>query len=128
MIGQYIRTGNTIEAFKLKDKMIEEGIAPSVVTYSTLISGLCKQGDMEESMKLLDHMAEAGMGTDLFAYSNLVRSYVKCGDIEKVSKLHNMMQIRCPSSVIISHEPMVLTKCSDSKGMPDDYYMSEAVS
>ena len=71
------------------------------------------------------------MHTDLVPYSNLVRGYVKCGDMKKVSKLHDMMQMRCPSCGIISHEPMTLDECSDAEGIPDKYYMyymSEAVS
>ena len=77
-----------------------------------LINGFCKLGDMEESTKLLDQMIKAGMHTDM----------------KKFSKLHNMTQMRCSSSGIVSPEPAILDDYSDAEGMPDNYYMSEAVS
>ena len=67
---------------------------------------------MEESTKLLDQMIKAGVHTDT----------------KKFSKLHNMTQMRCPSCGIVSPEPAILDDCLDAEGMPDNYYMSEAVS
>lgn len=112
LIDQYCKIGNTREALKLKDRMEEEGIALSIITYVALINGFCKLGNMEESTKLLDQMIKAGVHTDM----------------KKFSKFHNMSQMRCPFSGIVSPEPKILDDCLNAEGILDNYYMSEAVS
>lgn len=56
LIDGHVKAGNMTEAFSFKQKMVEERISPDAVTYTTLINGLCLQGDVGTSMNLLDQM------------------------------------------------------------------------
>ncbi|KAK9162948.1 hypothetical protein Syun_003850 [Stephania yunnanensis] len=48
MIDGYCKMGELGEASKLLVKMLDNGIAPDVVTYNTLTSGFCKERRVED--------------------------------------------------------------------------------
>ncbi|ONM59770.1 Putative pentatricopeptide repeat-containing protein [Zea mays] len=73
--------------------MIEEGIHPTVFTYSILINGLCTQGYMEEAIKLLDQMIENNVDPNYVTYWTLIQGYVRCGNMIEISKIYDKMHI-----------------------------------
>jgi leucine-rich PPR motif-containing protein len=74
--------------------MIEDGIKPTVFTYSILIHGLCTQGYMEEAIKLLDQMIENNVDPNYVTYWTLIQGYIRCGNMKEISKLYDEMHIR----------------------------------
>jgi leucine-rich PPR motif-containing protein len=106
--------------------MLKEGISPSIITYSSLINGFCKQSDVEEAMKLLNEMKASNVDQTIATFSKLVEGCIQHGDVKKMSKLHNMMHMACPSAGITSHKQMELSELSNAKEMLDSYTISEA--
>lgn len=52
------KNGNLDKAFELKDKMMKNGVKPSLITYSVLINGFMKSGKYDEANSVLDEMLE----------------------------------------------------------------------
>ncbi|KAF9609392.1 hypothetical protein IFM89_015733 [Coptis chinensis] len=71
--------------------MVEECIGPSFITYSTLVNGICKHGDMEMSLKFLDQMIEAGVHPNMVTYCTTLQDYIKRGDAQQISQLFNKL-------------------------------------
>lgn len=46
LLKGFLSQERMIEAYALWDGMIKEGVLPNVVTYNTLINGLCSVGNM----------------------------------------------------------------------------------
>lgn len=63
------------KAMKLFDSMVEECCTPDVVTYNTLINGICKEGNMEKALKLMDEMLERGLAPTKFTYTSLIQGH-----------------------------------------------------
>ncbi|GKV09427.1 hypothetical protein SLEP1_g20932 [Rubroshorea leprosula] len=58
------------------------GHCPNAVTYTTLINGYCKIGDLGTAHKLLDEMHECGVVPNSLAYSVLIRWVFRRRDVE----------------------------------------------
>ncbi|CAL2227531.1 unnamed protein product [Prunus armeniaca] len=54
------------------NRMLDEGIAPDVVTYNTVIEALCKERQTEEALSVLELMSQRGMRLDIFTYNSLI--------------------------------------------------------
>ncbi|KAG9444602.1 hypothetical protein H6P81_015942 [Aristolochia fimbriata] len=52
--------GNLHEALLLRDKMTDSGIELDLYAYTTIIWGLCKDGNVKEARKLLEEMTASG--------------------------------------------------------------------
>ena len=52
--------GNVKEAIKLFQQMKDSSLVPDVITYSTLMDGLSKDGTLQEANKLLDGLRSEG--------------------------------------------------------------------
>ncbi|KVI01434.1 Pentatricopeptide repeat-containing protein [Cynara cardunculus var. scolymus] len=58
--------------FRLLDEMKEHGVHPSVVTYNTIINGLCKSGRTAEAYEI-----SIGIRGDVVTYSTLLHGYIR---------------------------------------------------
>ncbi|KAI3983956.1 hypothetical protein MKX01_035083, partial [Papaver californicum] len=64
---------------KLFGQMLENGVSPDVVTFSTLINGLCKTGKMEDAFMTCDEMSERDLVMDEVTYTKLVDDLCSSG-------------------------------------------------
>lgn len=71
------------DALEVLDSMVERGILPDVVTYTTLIAGYCKEGEMEEAMKLYNEMIDKGMVPDPITYLVLSHGLDKLENVQE---------------------------------------------
>nr|CAB3465338.1 unnamed protein product [Digitaria exilis] len=63
------------EAYEVVRWMADNGVALDVVTYSTLISGLCSAGRVAEALGVLDLMLEQGCQPNAHTYTPIVHAY-----------------------------------------------------
>ena len=63
--------------------LIFKGVEPNVVTYSTLIKGLCKHNDIAKTETVVQRMIAKGFEPDLVTYSHLVVGMCKKCYIEE---------------------------------------------
>ncbi|KAL8238667.1 hypothetical protein R6Q59_015234 [Mikania micrantha] len=81
-----------VEAERLFKKLIKHKLCePDVVTYNTMIKGLCKFGNNVMAIGLLRLMDERGCEPDVVAYSTIIDSLCKVKMIDDAFKLFKEM-------------------------------------
>nr|GEY96673.1 hypothetical protein [Tanacetum cinerariifolium] len=65
------------KALNLIREMHERGIVPNLVTYTSLINGLCLVGRLEEAFMLFDEIQNHGISPNINTYSTLINSLWK---------------------------------------------------
>ncbi|KAH0451639.1 hypothetical protein IEQ34_018938 [Dendrobium chrysotoxum] len=89
------KKGMIWEARKLFDEF-ERGFIPSLLTYNTLISGMCENGELQEAGRLWDDMVERRCAPNVFTYNVLINGFCKAGKPkEGIRILGEMMESMC---------------------------------
>ncbi|XLT59850.1 hypothetical protein HN873_052454, partial [Arachis hypogaea] len=70
------------QAFHLYSEMLDKGISPNVITYSSLIFGLCLEGQYKEAIDLLSDMVLRNISPNVRTYSILIDGLCKEGKIK----------------------------------------------
>ncbi|XP_031248665.1 pentatricopeptide repeat-containing protein At1g09820-like [Pistacia vera] len=77
-----------------QDFSLCENLVPNIVTYSILINGLCKTGQLEKANKLLSYMEEKGCAPNVVTFTMLIFGFLKNNEIPKVVDLLRKMAKR----------------------------------
>ena len=89
------KAGKVWEARELFDEF-ERGFIPSVLTFNTLISGMCENGELQEAGRLWDDMVERKCHPNVFTYNVLIKGFCKFGEAkEAVRILEEMLEKGC---------------------------------
>ncbi|KAK4397367.1 Pentatricopeptide repeat-containing protein, mitochondrial [Sesamum angolense] len=95
LIHWLCKEGKVWEARKLFDEF-DRGSIPSVLTYNTLIAGMCDSGELCEAGRLWDDMVERGCPPNSFTYNMLIKGFCKAGHAkEGVRVLEEMLDRGC---------------------------------
>ena len=87
------------EAYKVVRWMVANSVAPDVVTYSTLISGLCSARRVAEALGVLDLMLEEGCQPNAHTYTPIMHAYCTSGLIQEAKNLlESMIAVGCAPS------------------------------
>ncbi|CAI0440638.1 unnamed protein product [Linum tenue] len=79
-------------ALKLFDEMLSRNIRPTVVTFVTLIKGLCSANMLEEALKLKSDMVNLYRITpNAYIYSSLMKFFCVNGELNSAFKLRDEM-------------------------------------
>ncbi|XP_020963608.1 pentatricopeptide repeat-containing protein At5g16420, mitochondrial-like [Arachis ipaensis] len=76
------KKGKVIEARKALDEF-GGGAVPSLLTYNTLIVGICEKGELCEAARLWDDMVEKGRVPNAFTYNMLIEGFCKVGNVKE---------------------------------------------
>lgn len=71
--------GQLHEAARVFEALRKEGLNADVVTYNTLICGLCKHSKVAEAESYLHKMVNRGFDPDAFTYNTIIGAYCKSG-------------------------------------------------
>ncbi|KAK3428507.1 hypothetical protein EUGRSUZ_E00027 [Eucalyptus grandis] len=82
--------GKIWDAKKLFDEF-EKGSIPSVLTYNTLIAGMCERGELCEAGKLWDDMVEKGHVPNAFTYNMLIKGFCELGNVDEGIRIFEEM-------------------------------------
>ncbi|KAL6004415.1 hypothetical protein ACLOJK_004968 [Asimina triloba] len=89
------KKGKVGDARRLFDEF-ERGFIPSVLTYNTLLSGMCEHGELQEAGRLWDDMVEKGCIPNEFSYNALMEGFCKLGKArEGIQVLEEMLDKGC---------------------------------
>ncbi|GAY45765.1 pentatricopeptide repeat-containing protein [Citrus sinensis] len=89
------KEGKIWEAKKLFDEF-ERGSIPSLLTYNTLIAGMCESAELTEAGRLWDDMVEKGVEPNVFTYNMLIQGFCKIGNAkEGIRILEEMLDKGC---------------------------------
>ncbi|KAJ8569755.1 hypothetical protein K7X08_006332 [Anisodus acutangulus] len=87
LIDGVCRKGEIGRAFELLGEMEKKDIKPSVVTYNTIINGLCKAGRMTEA----DDVSK-GIPGDIITYSTLLHGYMQEENVMGMVEIKNRVE------------------------------------
>ncbi|KAK2638664.1 hypothetical protein Ddye_026459 [Dipteronia dyeriana] len=76
---------------KLFEEMEKRGVRPNCVTYSALIDGYSKKGNLDEAKLLFEEMEKKGLRPNIITYSALIDGYSKKGNIKEAKRLYEEM-------------------------------------
>ncbi|PRQ34902.1 putative pentatricopeptide [Rosa chinensis] len=71
--------------------MITRGIAPTIVTYNSLIHGVCNIGHWKQATRLLDEMLSQGIFPNVRTFSVLVDTFCKEGMVVEAKTVLEIM-------------------------------------
>ncbi|KAJ6752751.1 PENTATRICOPEPTIDE REPEAT-CONTAINING PROTEIN-RELATED [Salix koriyanagi] len=74
--GGYFR-----EARKLVGEMTKRGLRPDKFTYTTLLDGSCKEGDLELGLEMKEEMEKEGIQLDNVAFTAIISGLCRDGKI-----------------------------------------------
>ncbi|KAK8916882.1 Pentatricopeptide repeat-containing protein [Platanthera zijinensis] len=87
IIKSFCDCASVIDAFSLKDEMVEINIRPNRDTYAILIGCLCKLGNAAEAECLMEEMIACGLIPDAVTCAALVIGYSNKGELSKAESL-----------------------------------------
>ncbi|XVE68962.1 hypothetical protein DITRI_Ditri09bG0112200 [Diplodiscus trichospermus] len=82
LIAGYFKDGKADKALKLWTEMKKE-IIPSIITYNTVIGGLCQLGKTEQAICKFNELLGSGLVPDGTTYNTIIYLYCKEGKVEK---------------------------------------------
>ncbi|XP_010481645.1 PREDICTED: pentatricopeptide repeat-containing protein At1g63070, mitochondrial-like [Camelina sativa] len=84
--------GKVGEAWDLFCSLSLKGVKPNVVTYTTMISRLCRKSLMQEADALFRKMKEDGILPNSGTYNTLIRAHLRDGELAAPAELINEMR------------------------------------
>ncbi|XP_039683039.1 pentatricopeptide repeat-containing protein At1g63080, mitochondrial [Medicago truncatula] len=72
----YLFVMNDVDkAIALLTKFKDQGIQPSVYTYTILVKGLCRSGKLEDAQKVFEDLLVKGYNLDVYAYTVMIQGF-----------------------------------------------------
>ncbi|XP_050286440.1 pentatricopeptide repeat-containing protein At1g52640, mitochondrial [Quercus robur] len=84
--------GDSNEARKLFDEMLERGCKVDVLAYTSLLEALCKAGNVDEAYKIFREMGSNGVDADASTYSIFIRAYCEANDMHSAFRVLDRMR------------------------------------
>ena len=85
------QAGQVEAAFQLVLRMTDDGMKVSSYTFSSLLHGLGKMGDLVRAFEVLDKMKLAGIRPNVVTMSSLVYSCGKHGELDQAIQIYREM-------------------------------------
>ena len=82
-------------------------IYPDVVTYNSLINGLCKADKLQEALQLLDVMGKMGHQPNEITYNTLLNGFCRVGNLEKVRALLQELPEKGCRPKVVSYSTLI---------------------
>ncbi|ERM95884.1 hypothetical protein AMTR_s00060p00141630 [Amborella trichopoda] len=104
------KKGDLEGGFSLKILMVEEGIAPDVVTYSVLINGLSREQKIKEACDLFDEINDRGLVPNGITITTLIDGYCK-GNIEEALEIYQKMMKEGLKPDLVTYNSVIYGHC-----------------
>ncbi|PWA75194.1 tetratricopeptide-like helical domain-containing protein [Artemisia annua] len=100
------------DAFKLFKQMVfQKRISPDVITYSSLIDGLCGLARWEEASKMLQEMLDVGISPNVQTFTILVDAFCKEGKVQEAEQVIGIMIKNGIVSNIVTYNTLIDGYC-----------------
>ncbi|KAM7472620.1 hypothetical protein LguiA_010803 [Lonicera macranthoides] len=83
--------GNMDTASDVFEEMLELGLQPDCFSYTTIIRGYCKIGEVNDALNFLGKILNTGMEPSITTYTTLIEGYCKYGEMESGEHLFYKM-------------------------------------
>ncbi|KAG2623930.1 hypothetical protein PVAP13_3KG090727 [Panicum virgatum] len=85
-------SGSLEHARHLFDEMLHRGIAPTVVTFGTVVAALCDAGQLEDAFEVKEVMVRRhNVSPNAFVYASLMKGLCEKGDVDAAVRLKEEM-------------------------------------
>ncbi|KAL6560494.1 hypothetical protein OROGR_004053 [Orobanche gracilis] len=91
MVGSLVDSGLILKAYKLLMQLVDSGVVPNIITYNTLINGMCRTGQVNRALKLFEELQLKGNFPDSITYSTLIEGLQRVGRDGDAYKLFEQM-------------------------------------
>jgi len=118
-INNLVEQGKIEAAMKAARDMMNLGIEPDVVTFTTLINGWCKIGKMSVAIRVTNVMLKMGLYPDQITYSTLIQGYCQQHDMMMAKRLVESM-------TKVNLIPNIITFNQIIKGLCDMHLVGDA--
>ncbi|CAK9181861.1 unnamed protein product [Ilex paraguariensis] len=109
------------QAMELLEIMVQKRHVPNMITYSTLIHGLCKEGKLREAVEILDRMKLQGLKADAGLFGKIISGLCDVYKFQEAANFLDEMVLGgiSPNRVTWSlhvkiHNAVVQGLCTDS--------------
>ncbi|XP_024008508.1 putative pentatricopeptide repeat-containing protein At1g13800 [Eutrema salsugineum] len=103
-----VKLGKVEEAIKLFREMTgEQGIAPDVVNYTTLIGGCCLHGKIHDAHDLMIEMEERGKTPDVVTYNVLAGGLARYGYVDEAFEILKAMEAQGVKPTSVTHKMVI---------------------
>ena len=92
MQGRKNNTNHVDLGFSVMSKIIKLGFQPDIVTFSTLINGLCTVGKAAQAMEFLYDFVARGYQPNVHTYTTIINGLCKIGETTVASGLLKKME------------------------------------
>jgi len=92
LINSAAKAGDTERAEFWLSKMLEVGVEPSVVSYTTVLHAYARSGNIEKTEMGLERMRKHGIKANVVSYGALIQACVKAGDSQRAEKWFEAMR------------------------------------
>ncbi|GJU90183.1 putative tetratricopeptide-like helical domain-containing protein [Tanacetum coccineum] len=99
------------DALRLFNEMTEKGIHANVITYTSLIHGLCNFGRESEAARMLIDMEEKGVPPDARTYTTLVNTFCKQGSVKDAELVVQAMERRGLHPNVVTYNALIDGYC-----------------
>jgi leucine-rich PPR motif-containing protein len=87
--------------------MLERGVAPSAVTYTTLISGLCRAGSFGAALDTLEAMRACGCAPTVVTYTAIISALARAGRVPEAFALLRTMRAEGVAPNAVTHTALL---------------------
>ncbi|OEL34437.1 putative pentatricopeptide repeat-containing protein [Dichanthelium oligosanthes] len=85
-------SGSLEHARHLFDEMLQRGIAPTVVTFGTVVAALCEAGQLEDAFEVKEVMVRRyDVSPNAYVYASLMKGLCEKGDVDAAVRLKEEM-------------------------------------
>ncbi|KAF7813112.1 pentatricopeptide repeat-containing protein [Senna tora] len=104
--------GQLLNAYKL---LIDCGLLPNITTYTILINGYCKAGNIDRALKLFEHLKLKGLSPDSVTYGTLIDGLFRADrDEDAIKFFDHMLEKGCEPSCKV-YKTLMIWFCRKNK-------------
>ncbi|PKU85407.1 pentatricopeptide repeat-containing protein At1g09900-like [Dendrobium catenatum] len=101
-----------VSARNIIQLMVDRGCERDVVTYSTVIAGLCRAGKVDDAFSVLNLMLKDNCMLNAHTYTPIIQAYCALGKIDLAMELmEKMRSLGCPPDVV-SYNVLIHAFCN----------------
>ncbi|KAL3844986.1 hypothetical protein ACJIZ3_002389 [Penstemon smallii] len=117
LVKYHSRKGDLESAFQVVKEMEKSEMScPNLITYSTLIDGLCVNNRLEEAIDLFEEMvSKHNILPDALTYNALINGFTRGGKIDRAKKIMEFMKKNGCNPNVFNYSALLNGLCKDGK-------------
>ncbi|XP_078153129.1 pentatricopeptide repeat-containing protein At5g03800-like [Carex rostrata] len=110
------------------NKMPKLGCTPNVISYNTIIDGLCKEGTISKAFSVFEKMLSVGIVPNVVTYSSLIDGLCKEGAISKAFSLFERMLSEGIVPNVVTYNSLINGLCKEGETQKAETLLSYMIS